>query len=270
MAIFSFVIVNYNTQESLRRCLTSILKFTQLEKREIIVIDNNSQDASQAMIKEFYFKDVSYIFNSSNLGFSSACNQGALVAKGDYLFFLNSDAYLVSDILLEIEKIFSDNSKIAAIFPVLKDSKLDLETRFFGRFPSFKNTIFKKSEKKLRLETKKLIKNNDILKVDWISGASMVVKNTAFFSVGGFDKTFFMYFEDIDFCQKLKKLNYECVITPDDIFLIHERGLSFKGDNKLKKKYYYQSQNYYFKKHYGSIGMYLLKFFRFLYLVLFK
>ncbi len=53
MAIFSFVIINYNTQESLRRCLTSILKFTQLEKREIIVIDNNSQDASQAMIKEF-------------------------------------------------------------------------------------------------------------------------------------------------------------------------------------------------------------------------
>ena len=172
--------------------------------------------------------------------------------------------------MLEIEKIFSDNSKIAAISPVLKDSKLDLETRFFGRFPSFKNTIFKKSEKKLRLETKKLIKNNDILKVDWISGASMVVKNTAFFSVGGFDKTFFMYFEDIDLCKRVSKLGYRVAVIASAT-VVHLGGQSF-SKNKIRKGYYYTSQNYFYKKHYGFLSMWILKIIRWPYkiIILFK
>lgn len=271
MSMFSFIIVNYNTKEAVKRCLNSVIKFSQSEEIEIIVIDNNSSDGSQEMIKDNFLTKVNYIFNTSNLGFSRACNQGASIARGDYLFFLNSDAYLVRDIIKDLEKIFEKNKKIAAISPVIKDCKLNLETRFCGSFPNFKNTIFKKDEKIIELELKKLIKDgNDIKKVDWISGVAFVIRRTAFFSVGGFDKNFFMYFEDVDICLRLKKLNYYCAIASSNIFLIHEKGLSLEGRDKIRENYYYQSQDYYFKKHYGNISMYILKFFRFFYLILFK
>ncbi|MCF7820025.1 MAG: glycosyltransferase family 2 protein [Candidatus Pacebacteria bacterium] len=269
MTTFSFIIVNYNTKEALRRCLLSVVKFCSSDQIEVIVIDNNSQDGSQNMLKHNFYNQVNFVFNSSNLGFSKACNQGASLARGKYLFFLNSDAYLTENILTKVEEIFKvkESLNLVALSPVIKDEKGKLEPRFFGDFPNLFSIFFQRGKKNI---SENDLNSKLITEVDWLSGAALIIKKSAFFSVEGFDKNFFMYFEDIDLAKKLRKLGYILAVCPLSLSVIHQRGLSLKNKDKLRKKYYYQSQDYYFKKYYGLLSLYLLRLFRFFYITLFK
>ena len=97
----SVIIVTYNTLQMTDECITSIVEKTKRVSYEIILVDNASTDGS----KEFFEKDdrVTYIYNEENYGFGKANNVGASVAKGKYLFFLNSDTYLIND---AIDKLF--------------------------------------------------------------------------------------------------------------------------------------------------------------------
>ncbi len=102
--------------------------------------------------------------------------------------------------------------------------------------------------------------SRDLYPVDWVSGAAMVVRKSVFTQIGGFDENFFMYFEDIDLCWRAKQRGWQVAVYPK-ISLIHFVGQS-AGGFKQRKKYYYQSQDYFFKKHYGQPAMYILKIFR--------
>ena len=85
----SIIIVNYNTKDLTSQCIDSIYEKTQGVRFEIILVDNASTDGS----KEVFEKDtrITYIYSDENLGFGRANNLGAKVAKGKYLFLLNSD-----------------------------------------------------------------------------------------------------------------------------------------------------------------------------------
>ena len=92
----------------------------------------------------------------------------------------------------------------------------------------------------------------------WVSGAAMAIRREIFEETGGFDEKFFMYFEDKDLCYRVKELEYKIVIN-NEIKVIHFGGKSLK-ENKERKKLYYKSQNYYWRKHY-SLGSFILMLF---------
>ena len=89
----SIVIVNYNSKLLLENCLVSIKKAIEEIETEIIIVDNNSTDGSKEHLP-VKFPDIKLIFNSENLGFAKACNQGFEVASGKYVLFLNPDTIL--------------------------------------------------------------------------------------------------------------------------------------------------------------------------------
>src|SRR5574344_737129 len=92
----SIIIVNYNTKELTRNCLTSIYEKTKDVNFEVFVRDNNSKDGSISMIKK-EFPSVILLENNANIGFGAANNRALKQAKGKYVFYLNSDTVLLNN-----------------------------------------------------------------------------------------------------------------------------------------------------------------------------
>ena len=92
----SIIIVNYNTCDLTRNCLKSVFEQTKDIDFEVIVSDNGSKDGSIEMIKK-EFPQVILIENNANLGFGAANNRGLKIAKGKYVFYLNSDTILLNN-----------------------------------------------------------------------------------------------------------------------------------------------------------------------------
>lgn len=248
MKDLSIIIVNFNTKELLRNCLYSILKSSRGLNFEIIVVDNHSTDSSQAMIKE-NFPQVKLIKNKENVGFGRANNQGAKEATGRYLFFLNSDTIILNDCLKRLVKFMDKHQNIGVSGPriLLKDGHP--QPAAFGPEPTFWQLTFGR-----------FLKTD---KIDWLSGAALIVRRKIFETIGGFDENFFMYFEDVDLCKRVKALGYQVSICPF-AKVIHLLGQSIKR-NKERKILYFKSQDYFYKKHYGLLVWVLLVLVRFPY-----
>jgi GT2 family glycosyltransferase len=249
---FSIIIINYKTKDITRDCLESIL-YNCDGDYEIILVDNNSSDASVNYLRQSFGDRIKIIENKSNFGFAKANNIGVKEAKGDYLFFLNSDTILHNNILKDFKDFIDKQSNIGIIAPKLMLEEQIEQKRAYGSFPNVFNIILDKF-KKDKLYTE------DIFEVDWVSGAAFVMKKDIFLELGGFDENYFMYFEDVDLCKRIKALGLKIMVNRN-IFLTHLGGKSISKSN-VRKEHYYNSQDYYFKKNYGIIVMLLIKIIR--------
>lgn len=241
---FSFIIINYNTYELTAQCLRSIFAHCRRPAFEIIVIDNHSADGSIQKLNQEFGEQITVIANLKNLGFSRANNQGAAIAKGRYLFFLNSDTLLTADILTPLKNILESNPRLGAVAPRLRLADGSWQSEAHGQFPTIFNIIRGKI-----IKERQPLPEQKILKTDWISGAALMIKKEIFMAAGGWDEAFFLYLEDADLCWRIKKLGYQIAVL-NEISVIHLLGQSLKKI-KEKRKYYYQSQDYFFAKHYG-------------------
>lgn len=231
MPKISIIIVNYNGERFILSCLDSLLKKQKNIDLEIIMVDNNSKDDSVRKVKEKY-SQIKIIKNKEDVGFGRACNQGTKIAKADILFFLTPDTIIIND-------------------------------QFFNKaINAFKEPLVGVVGFKIfSLENKRQLwthgqKKNDII---WVSGAALMIRKSVFKKVNGFDEKFFLYFEDRDLCQRVIKNGYKIKLLNEKI--IHSGGTSF-SDKKEQKKYYYQSQSYFWQKHYGLIASLLLRLIR--------
>jgi GT2 family glycosyltransferase len=251
--MFSIIIINYKTKELTKNCINSVFFNFSKNNFEIILADNASKDGSVEMLKNDFGEKIKLIANSENKGFGPANNQGAKLAKGEYLFLLNSDTIIKNNILLELEKFLIKNKDVGIVAPklFLKDGS---EQPFaFGDYPRLLSLIFEKFKKPPKYL-------NGPFEVEWVSGAALIIRRELFKQLGGFDEKFFMYFEDIDLCKRVKEMNYKIFVNPK-ISLTHLCGKSPARFVK-RKSYYYESQDYFYKKHYGSLIMYLMKIIR--------
>jgi GT2 family glycosyltransferase len=250
--VFSVIIVNYNTVNLTRNCLNSLLEYSNLHNLEFIVVDNASSDDSFAVLNKEFGARIKLIKNSINIGFGAANNLGAFEAKGDILLLLNSDTLLKMDIFSVLEKTFV-NEKIGIASPILLLANGQQQPHASGKIPSLKTLLFERG---------KISFLNDNL--DWVSGAALAIRRSVFEKITGFDESFFMYFEDIDLCKRVKSLGYEVVLCPE-AFLTHFGGASLGSGDEVRKKYYYQSQDYFYAKYYGFISRNIVKALRFFY-----
>ena len=259
---FSFIIINYKTPDLTIQCLESIFEHCKNESFEIIIIDNNSGHDSVQKIKNKFDNRIShFIENKQDLGFAKANNQGAKLATGKYLYFLNNDTILTENILPTIKEIFINNEKIGILSPLVKNPSGENQKTATGKFPTLLELIslvFKVNEEKL------IPKNKEkLFIVDWISGCSLVIRKNVFDEINGWDENFFLYFEDTDICQRAYSKKHLTAIALN-ISLVHLGGQSVKFDDNFLEVFY-KSRGYYFKKHYGYITYFLMKTFKFFY-----
>ena len=109
----SIIIVNYNTFNLVLQCIESVIKNTKNIVYEIIVVDNNSPNRDVSKLNLFY-PQVTLILNKNNSGFGVANNLGNKVAKGEYIFLLNSDTIIIDNSIYELYKFMGDNKQVGA------------------------------------------------------------------------------------------------------------------------------------------------------------
>jgi GT2 family glycosyltransferase len=244
----SIIIINYNTKEITKNCLISLFKNLKSEK-EVIVIDNASNDESVDELKSIFGHTIKLIFNEKNIGFGPANNLGAKLASGKYLLFLNSDTIINNDFTSKLIDFFANNSRAGIVSPELLFENGQSQPHTYGKFPTIFGTI---TDKFFRPK----FNDDSSMEVDWVSGAAMAMRKEVFEKIGGFDENFFMYYEDIDLCKRLKDKGF-AIVRLSGLSVTHLVAKS-SANAKSIKKMYYRSQNYYFKKHHGYINWILL------------
>ncbi|MCK4428643.1 MAG: glycosyltransferase family 2 protein [candidate division Zixibacteria bacterium] len=253
----SIVIVNYNVKNLLKKCLESIFEYEKDIEFEVIVVDNNSTDQSQGMLKRD-FPQVKLIENKRNLGFSKGCNQGTKESRGRYILLLNPDAELTPGGFKKMIDFMDSKPEVGICGPKMTDREgnLQFSCRSFPSYltaisssQSFLNRIFPEN----LLSQKYLLKNQDhsqIREVDWVSGSCLLAKREMLEKVGLLDERFYMYVEDVDLCYRAKMAGFSVFYFPQ-VLVIHHIGKSTQ-----KKKFnmlveHHRSMYYFYEKHHN-------------------
>jgi len=197
----SIIIVNYNTKDLLINCINSIYTNTTGILFEIIVVDNNSNDGSEFVIKN-KFPDVIFIQSGSNLGFGLANNIGIEKSKGEFVFLLNSDTIIINNAIKILYKSF-ENLSIGACGGNLFDSNNSPTVSFFRIMPGFLNEIDMCIG---GLYSKILFRKNiffnhskNLIELKgYISGADLMIRKSVLNKIGLFSPRFFLYFEEVE------------------------------------------------------------------------
>lgn len=215
----SIIIVHYSNVKVLDNCLKSI-DVHGLAKSEVIIIDNS--------LKEYSNKNYRIVNNDKNVGFAKACNQGAFLARGKYIFMLNPDAELTDNFILTGIEILESNNNIGVIAPTLISPSGELQESAYY-FPSLKDLVSESFfldralEKRTDFGSKPLTRfgKSSQMYADWVCGAAMLMRKEDFLKIGGFDQDYFMYFEDVDLCAKMKNSGKKIIYLLDK-YIIHD------------------------------------------------
>lgn len=237
--LISFVTVTYNSAQFIPKLLTSIEKYVK-EKHEIVVLDNNSSDKTLQIIKDLKIK-VKILPQTQNLGFAKGNNLAVKSASGELIFFLNPDTELTQDIASLIEQVESD-PQIGVIAPklLLADGSVQPSVRKFPTLVRALNQYYFKKEREYEAYSPSIQSPTE---VETVVGGAMLIKRSVFDQIGGFDERYFMYFEDLELCRQLKKLNYKIIYDPR-VSIKHQVGQSAKT-NPLSNKFLINSSKIY-------------------------
>jgi GT2 family glycosyltransferase len=252
-AKFAVAIVNFNTVELLRACLNSVLLQSPAE---VIVVDNASSDGSAEMVRT-KFPSVILKANPVNLGYSKAANQAVTTSAAEYVLLLNGDTVLQPGALLALGNYLDLHPEAAVVGPLLlnPDGSLQSSCRSFPRplslYPFIKHVPIWRSHYLLTWE------HNQDRVVPWVNGAALAIRRQAFIWAGGFDESYFMYFEEVDLCYRLQQKGWQIHFTPT-------AAITHVGQASARQRYpeieveLYTSTKLFYRKHCSDILLLLL------------
>lgn len=246
----SIILVNYNGADCIIDCLRSIIVQIQSISYEIIVVDNASTDGSPHLIAE-NFTQVHLLKLSKNVGFGAGNNRGVSIAQGKYLFFLNPDTYLTENLLPSLIQILETQLHVGIVAPrlIYPDGSLQLSTAWaIGLIGEFKSQQRLKHYQQGRDRAQIEQQFAQAHFVDIALGAAFLMQKELFEKIGGFDETFFMYFDESDLCQRLRDRGWKILYLPTNQ-LVHLHGQTVKQLPDQMAIEYRRSQLYYYQKH---------------------
>lgn len=252
----SVIIVNYNVEYFLEQCLYSVRKALRNISGEIIVIDNNSIDGSNRMVKQ-KFPEVILVENIENTGFSKANNQGLRLAKAEYVLLLNPDTVVEDDTFTSIISFMDEHTDAGALGvkmldgsgKFLPESKRGLPTPLTAFYKMFGlSTLFPRSKRFSKYHLGYL-DENEIHEVEILSGAFMLLRRSVLDEIGLLDETFFMYGEDIDLSYRVIKAGFKNYYFPNTR-IIHYKGESTKKSSVNYVLVFYNAMVIFARKHF--------------------
>lgn len=249
----SIIIVSWNVKKLLSECLRSIFLHQEGLNLQVIVIDNASIDSSQKMIKKD-FNQVELIINKKNLGFAKAINQGLKLAQGQFILLLNPDTKILLKSLKRYLQIAKEilNLGVLGAHLLNPDQTNQLSIRCFPQFWSTLGLLLKLHiifPKILNHYEPKDFDYNKQQEVDQVMGAAFLIPKSAIERVGLFDKHFFLWLEEVDYCYRVKQIGLKIIYAPEPR-IIHHRAQSFSQVLPInRQKQFIKSMIYFFKKH---------------------
>lgn len=229
----SIVIVSWNTRELLRKCLQTVAVEQRAGCAEVFVVDNHSGDGSAAMVASD-FPWVKLIANRDNRGFAKANNQAIWLSRGKKVLLLNPDTELKPGCLEQLMRFLDDHPQAGVVAPQLLNTDGSIQrscrelptlrgmlyelfglSRLYRKFPEFgryKMLGFDYSYE---------------CRVDQPEGACLLIRREVLDEVGLLDEGYFMLFEEVDWCHRVKQAGWEIWYTPS-AQVVHHYGQSIK------------------------------------------
>ena len=246
----SIIIVTFNSLPVIKDCLTHLKEAVRRINRELIIVDNNSTDNSPSVAKNLW-PDARLIINRMNLGFASACNQGAKEARGEYLLFVNPDVFVDSHCIEEFLRFIYDKEKVGAVGGRLRwpDGVFQPTCR---NLPTISNMMLSRGSvmgRFFRSSVRYTLSDAAVpSEVPAAAGTLLIIRKSMFEKVGRFDSNFFMYMEDTDLCKRLNMLGFSNYFLPS-AGAVHEWGKGSSAGNIKRKWHHHCSVYRYFRKH---------------------
>ena len=251
------VIVSFRSLDSLSACVESLERCAKTLALEVIVVDNDSGDGTVEWLEQAH-PEVEVIANSENRGFTRGVNQGLARARGDHLLVLNPDCEIRPGALERLIAALEEEPDLAAAAPMLIDGE-GLVARSCGRFPDLWALLCDHLGMAQALPESRWFGSykyggramDSLDRVDWASGAALLIPRPAFERVGGLDESIFMYMEEVDWCRRAARLGLGVRYVPEARFVHHGQRSSRQvpGATYLHNL---RSRVYYFRKHHGA------------------
>lgn len=227
----SIIIVNFNTDDLLRACLKSIVDTTnQLTdpRCEIILIDNASTDnslekAKRALSRFFSNSKILVFQNKTNKGFARAVNQGIRLSKGQYKLLLNPDTVVLKGAIKNLLEFAKKTPRAGVVGARLLNSDGSLQKSVMP-FPTVWRAIKEFWFGQPVYSIYAPDTDNPII-VEAVVGAAFLITPQALQLVGLMDERYFIYFEDLDYCRRVKKAGLKVFYLPS-ARIIHYKGIS--------------------------------------------
>lgn len=257
------IIVNYNAGEWLQRSLRSALDHSS---GLVSVVDNNSTDSSVTNAKEVIADErLSWILNTDNRGFAAANNQVLGDLDVEYAVLMNPDCELTPDTLTHVLAAFSKEPSMGMASCRILNDDGSLQTTCRRRFPTplsalarilFLHKLFPNNPRFSNFDCGDTVDKNQPLEfVEAISGAFMVVRQSALKEIGLLDENYFMHCEDLDWCKRCELAGWKVGFVATTC-VVHAKGVSSKsrplgvlwtlhlGMNRFFNKFYYEKYSW--------------------------
>ena len=255
--MISVIIVNYNSAHLIKRAVESV--FQETENIEVFIVDNTATSEEQEYLRNIFdAQEVNLIFNESNVGFAIACNQAFSLSRGEFIFLLNPDAYVIPPCLSILREFMDNTPRASSASPLLYcDNAMtylfpnsfppspvqDFYMKLSQILPSF-GYLYSHCGKRKNL---KLWRSSLPVKVKNLSGGTVMLRRSAIEDVGGlFDEQFFLFYEDNDLFLRLRRAGYSLYFVP------YAKAVHRYKHSALKLDIMAQSREFYYKKHFSN------------------
>jgi GT2 family glycosyltransferase len=223
----SVIVVTYNARPWIERCLESV------RGRELIVVDNGSTDGTPELVRELF--PEARLIEQENRGLGAGWNEGMRVARGEWLFFLNADAWVVGEGVAALVDVLERNPDAAVAGPRLLNPDGSLQRSLRGFPTPWRLATEYFFLRKLGPRTRLLnafygagSPHDHECEAEFLMGAALLVRPQAVDAVGRLDERFFLFSEEVDWCYRFRQAGWRVLFTPA-AEVVHVGGASHGG-----------------------------------------
>lgn len=249
MSLTSIISVNYNQPQVTLDFLRSVAQNTERDSVEVILVDNGSFENFESIFKEVY-PDLVYIRSEKNLGFAGGNNLGIREASGDYLLFLNNDTELVRGFVETLIDEFRKNPEIGLLSPLIL--YFDDKTRIQYAGFSAMNYLTCRNKGIGNQETNSN-QHSRSQETGFIHGAAMMCRREDLQKVGLMEENYFLYYEELDWCEKFKKAGKKIWFT-GRTKIYHKESISVGKESSLKTYFMHRNRMLFIRRNTSAIN----------------
>lgn len=235
--VISFITVDYNGLQDTKELVQSILEHVHSVTYEIIIVDNASKVDDAKAICEIYGDKVTTIRSEKNLGFAGGNNLGLKQAKGDYIFFINNDTVIEEDHLNELILSFKEGNQIGGISPKIRFAYPPQHIQYAG-FTDLSSITLR--NRGIGFDEEDKGQYNTPAPTFFLHGAAMIIKREVIEKVGPMSDVFFLYYEEMDWCARIRRAGYQLKYEPCQT-IFHKESRSTGKSSPLQV--YYLNRN---------------------------